>query len=252
MLIAGYNGGLAWFRKQEVVRSSKLTHTNGYIERGESIPDSLRDEPWRVFRIMGEFVDGFETMARVGPGVTVFGSARVREGHRYYELARETARRLARSGLPIITGGGPGIMEAANRGAFEAKGLSVGLNIVLPFEQKANPYLTHYVDFRYFFVRKVMFIKYARAFVIMPGGFGTMDEFFESMTLIQTEKIKAFPVFLMGSDYWAGLQDWVHEVMLSREHFISAADLDLWTMTDDPEEVVAKTLDFKPSPPPDL
>ncbi len=229
-----------------------MTHSNGYIERGESIPDSLRDEPWRVFRIMGEFVDGFETMASVGSGVSIFGSARVREGHRYYELARETARRLARSGLAVITGGGPGIMEAANRGAFEAKGQSIGLNIVLPFEQKANPYLTKFVDFRYFFIRKVMFVKYARAFVILPGGFVTMDEFFESMTLIQTEKIKAFPVFLMGSDYWSGLLDWVHEVMLSREQFISPHDPDLWTVTDDPEEVVAKTLAFKPPPRPDL
>ena len=209
------------------------------------VPDSLRDEPWRLFRIMGEFVDGFETMVSVGPGVSIFGSARVSEGQPYYELARETARNLARSGLAVITGGGPGIMEAANRGAFEVGGESVGLNIVLPFEQRANPYLTRYVDFRYFFVRKVMFMKYARAFVIMPGGFGTMDEFFESMTLIQTNKIHHFPVFLMGSDYWAGLVDWVQEVMLAREGYISPEDPNLWTVTDDPQEVVDRVLAFR-------
>jgi uncharacterized protein (TIGR00730 family) len=223
-----------------------------FVERNDSIPSSLRDEPWRIFRIMGEFVDGFEMMARVGPGVSVFGSARVHEGNRYYELARETARRLAQVGQTIITGGGPGIMEAANRGAIEGGGKSVGANIVLPFEQKANPYLTHYLNFRYFFVRKVMFVKYARAFIIMPGGFGTMDEFFESMTLIQTEKIPGFPVFLMGTDYWSGLIDWVREVMLKRERFISPEDPDLWTLTDDPEEVVAKVLDFTPAPTPDI
>ncbi|MBN2582908.1 MAG: TIGR00730 family Rossman fold protein [Planctomycetes bacterium] len=201
---------------------------------------------------MGEFVDGFEMMARVGPGVSIFGSARVHEGHRYYELTRETARRLAQVGQTVITGGGPGIMEAANRGAVEGGGKSVGVNIVLPFEQKANPYLTHFLNFRYFFIRKVMFVKYARAFVIMPGGFGTMDEFFESMTLIQTEKIPGFPVFLMGKDYWSGLLDWIREVMLKRERFISPDDPDLWTVTDDPEEVVAKVLDFTPAPTPDI
>ena len=220
---------------------------NSYRGRNghESVPDALRDEPWRLFRIMGEFVDGFETMANVGSGVSLFGSARVMEGHRYYELARETARRLARAGQPVITGGGPGIMEAANRGAFEAGGESVGLNIVLPFEQRANPYLTRYVNFRYFFVRKVMFVKYAEAFIIFPGGFGTMDEFFESLTLIQTDKIHHFPVYLMGSDYWTGLMDWVKEVMLEREGFISPEDLKLWTITDDPAEVVAGILETR-------
>lgn len=214
----------------------------------EDVADSLRDEPWRLFRIMGEFVDGFETMASAGPGVSIFGSARVSEGHRYYDLARETARRLARSGLAVITGGGPGIMEAANRGAFEAGGESIGLNIVLPFEQRANPYLTRYVDFRYFFVRKVMFVKYAMAFVIMPGGFGTMDEFFESMTLIQTNKIHHFPVFLMGKDYWQGLTDWIQKIMLERDGFISPEDPGLWTVTDDPQEVADRVLAFKAAP----
>jgi uncharacterized protein (TIGR00730 family) len=220
---------------------------NSYRGRNmhESVPDTLRDEPWRLFRIMGEFVDGFETMASVGSGVSLFGSARVMEGHRYYELARETARRLARAGQPVITGGGPGIMEAGNRGAFEAGGESIGLNIVLPFEQRANPYLTRYVNFRYFFVRKVMFVKYAEAFIIFPGGFGTMDEFFESLTLIQTNKIHHFPVYLMGSDYWAGLLDWLKEVMLEREGYISPEDVDLWTMTDDPAEVVAGILEAR-------
>lgn len=216
------------------------TYRNG--RPTNNVQDSLRDEPWRLFRIMGEFVDGFEMMASVGPGVSIFGSARVSEGHVYYDLARETARRLARAGLAVITGGGPGIMEAANRGAFEAGGESIGLNIVLPFEQRANPYLTRYVDFRYFFIRKVMFVKYAQAFIIMPGGFGTMDEFFESMTLIQTNKIHHFPVFLMGTDYWAGLMDWVRSVMLERYGFISPEDPDLWTVTDDPQVVVDRIL----------
>lgn len=211
----------------------------------ESVPDALRDEPWRLFRIMGEFVDGFETMANVGSGVSLFGSARVMEGHRYYELARETARRLAHAGEPVITGGGPGIMEAANRGAFEVGGESVGLNIVLPFEQRSNPYLTRYVNFRYFFVRKVMFVKYAEAFIIFPGGFGTMDEFFESLTLIQTDKIHHFPVYLMGADYWTGLLDWIKKTMLGHEGFISEEDLNLWTVTDDPAEVVAGIMETR-------
>ena len=212
---------------------------NGKHNSG-GMPESLRDEPWRIFRIIGEFVDGFEGMSTLGPGVTIFGSARATEGHRYYELARQTAHRLARAGLAVITGGGPGIMEAANRGAFEAGGESVGLNIVLPYEQKPNPYLTRYLDFRYFFIRKVMFVKYAQGFVIMPGGFGTMDEFFESMTLMQTDKIHHFPVFLMGSEYWGGLLGWIREVMLQREGFISPEDVNLWTLTDDPDEVVQK------------
>ncbi len=211
----------------------------------QSVPEALRDEPWRLFRIMGEFVDGFETMAKVGSGVSLFGSARVMEGHRYYELARETARRLARAGQPVITGGGPGIMEAANRGAFEAGGESVGLNIVLPFEQRANPYLTHYVNFRYFFVRKVMFVKYAEAFIIFPGGFGTLDEFFESLTLIQTDKIHHFPVFLMGSDFWTPMLDWIKETMLEREGFVAPEDLNLWTVSDDPAEVVARIVETR-------
>jgi hypothetical protein len=217
-------------------------------EQEISIPDSLRDEPWRIFRIMSEFVDGFETMARVGFGVTIFGSARSEPGHRYYELARDTGRRLARAGLTVITGGGPGVMEAANRGAFEAGGQSVGLNIVLPFEQRANPYLTRYIDFRYFFVRKVMFLKYARALVVLPGGFGTLDELFEALTLIQTNKIHAFPVFLLGSDYWKGLLEWTRETMLARESFISPDDMNLFEVTDDPEEVVAKIQAFQLHP----
>ena len=220
------------------------TYRNNGKSNGQGMPESLRDEPWRIFRIMGEFVDGFEAMASLGPGVTIFGSARVTEGHPYYELARQTAHRLARAGVAVITGGGPGIMEAANRGAFEAGGESVGLNIVLPFEQKANPYLTRYVDFRYFFVRKVMFVKYAQGFVFLPGGFGTMDEFFESMTLIQTGKIHHFPVFLMGAEYWKGLLNWIREIMAGGEGFISQPDLNLWTVTDDPQEVVEKVLAF--------
>lgn len=191
---------------------------------------------WRIFRIMAEFVDGFETMTRIGPAITVFGSARTKPNEPYYEKARQLGALMAKRNFAVITGGGPGIMEAANRGAQEAGGVSVGLNISLPMEQKANPYQGISLNHHYFFVRKVMFVKYSHAFVCFPGGFGTMDEAFESLTLIQTLKIEPFPVILIGTDFWTGLIEWMRATML--EHFacINAADLNLFRMTDDLEQ----------------
>jgi uncharacterized protein (TIGR00730 family) len=187
---------------------------------------------------MAEFVEGFEEMHNLGPAVTIFGSARATEDMKSYQLARDTARELAKSGFAVLSGGGPGIMEAANRGAKEGGGKSVGLNIDLPFEQSSNPYLDLSIDFRYFFVRKVMLIKYACAFVICPGGFGTLDEFFESMTLVQTKKIKNFPIVLMGDKYYDGLIDWIRGSMLEAGA-IDEDDMNMFHRTDDPKEVVS-------------
>jgi uncharacterized protein (TIGR00730 family) len=200
--------------------------------------DALRHESWRVLRVMSEFVDSFDTLARIGPAISVFGSSRTPEGDRYYRLAVECTRKLADKGFAVITGGGPGIMEAANRGASEAGGVSVGLNISLPMEQRPNPYQNVEIDFRYFFVRKVCFVKYARGFVIFPGGFGTMDEFFESLTLMQTLKVVPFPVVLIGSDFWSGLIDWLRGTMEERFETISPEDFDLFHLTDDLDEAV--------------
>jgi uncharacterized protein (TIGR00730 family) len=194
-------------------------------------------DTWRVFRIMGEFVEGFDELATITRGVSIFGSARTQPDNPQYKAAQETAALLARAGYAVITGGGPGIMEAANRGAFEAGGLSIGCNIELPFEQKPNPYLTRSLTFKYFFVRKTMFVKYSTAFIIFPGGFGTLDELFEALTLIQTRKIKNFPVVLFGSAYWKGMVEWVTELMLN-EGKIGEADLRMLNLTDLPEEVV--------------
>lgn len=194
---------------------------------------SAAEETWRVFRIMSEFVEGFETMSRVPPAVSVFGSARSEPDDPYYALAEQLAGELVRRDFAVITGGGPGIMEAANKGAAEAGGVSVGLNIYLPEEQEANPYQTVTLDFRYFFCRKVMFVKYAVAFVCFPGGFGTMDEFFESMTLIQTQKVQPFPVILIGRDFWSPLIDWLREYQLTRHGYIGKEDLALFEITDD-------------------
>jgi uncharacterized protein (TIGR00730 family) len=200
-------------------------------------PDFTQSDPWRVFRIMGEFVEGFDTLARIAPAVTVFGSARVPPDHPQYALARETARLLGEAGFGIITGGGPGIMEAANRGAKDAGVESIGCNIELPFEQGTNAYVDIAINFRYFFVRKTMFVKYAEAFVIFPGGFGTLDELFEALTLIQTGKVRDFPVILVGTEYWGGLLRWVRETLLA-EGKVSPDDVDLLVVTDSPAEVV--------------
>ncbi|UCG15458.1 MAG: TIGR00730 family Rossman fold protein [Phycisphaerales bacterium] len=196
------------------------------------------EETWRVFRIMSEFVEGFELMSRCEAAVSVFGSARVVPKHKYYQMAEALGRELARRGFATMTGGGPGIMEAANKGAYEAGGTSIGLNIYLPEEQAANLYQNVAMDFRYFFCRKVMFVKYAVAFVCFPGGFGTMDEFFESMTLIQTDKTPQFPVILMGSDFWGPLVGWMRESQMAKNAFISPEDLDLFIVTDDVKQAV--------------
>ena len=198
--------------------------------------DFTHTDPWRVLRIQSEFVEGFDALAALGPAVTLFGSARTLESDPMYAAALETARLLGKTGLSIITGGGPGIMEAANRGARAAGATSVGLNIELPFEQHVNPYVDIPVEFRYFFVRKTMLIRYAQAFVIFPGGFGTMDELFEALTLIQTGKIKNFPVILFGVSYWKGLLDWSRQTLLA-EGKVSEEDLSLLMSTDDPEQV---------------
>ena len=196
----------------------------------------IHTDPWRVLRIMGEFVEGFDALAELGQAVTVFGSARVRPGDPMYAAAEELAGLLGAAGFAIITGGGPGIMEAANRGARAVGARSVGLNIELPFEQGINQYVDIAIEFRYFFVRKTMFVKYAQAFVIFPGGFGTMDELFEALTLIQTGKVQNFPVILYGSSYWSGLVDWLRATMLA-EGKIAPADLDLLVISDSLEEV---------------
>jgi len=206
---------------------------------GEFSYRTAAEETWRLFRIISEFVEGFEVMSRTGPAVSIFGSARTTPDDPYYEQARRIASEIAKDGFAVITGGGPGIMEAANRGAFEAGGTSVGLNISLPMEQEPNPYQNVRLDFHYFFVRKVMFVKYATAFVILPGGFGTMDEFFESMTLIQTRKIRPMKVVLIGKRFWDPLLDWMRTTMLETHGNISAGDLDLFFTTDDVSEAVS-------------
>jgi uncharacterized protein (TIGR00730 family) len=216
--------------------STRATDDERLLERPQR-PEFLDSDPWRALRILSEFVEGFDALAEIGPAVTVFGSARTAAGHPTYELARRVGRLLAQAGYAVITGGGPGVMEAANRGCREGGGMSVGCNIELPHEQALNPYVDLGIDFRYFFARKTMFVKYADAFVIMPGGFGTMDELFESLTLIQTGKIRHFPVILVGIDYWRGLLDWARDVMLP-EGTITAADLALLKLTDDPDEVL--------------
>jgi uncharacterized protein (TIGR00730 family) len=207
----------------------------GLLQRQED-PGFVHTDPWRVLRIMGEFVDGFDVLARVGMAVTVFGSARAKEDSPYYAAAREVGQGLAERGYAVITGGGPGVMEAANRGASEAGGLSIGCNIELPHEQSPNPYANLSIDFRYFFVRKTMFVKYSEAFVVFPGGLGTLDELFEALTLIQTAKVKRFPVVLFGTEYWSGLLEWMNQRLLA-ERMVSAGDLELIQVVDTAAEV---------------
>ncbi|HEX8424225.1 MAG TPA: TIGR00730 family Rossman fold protein [Pyrinomonadaceae bacterium] len=194
-------------------------------------------DTWRVFRIMGEFVEGFDELATVTRGVPIFGSARTSPDSPYYASAQETAALLVRAGFAVITGGGPGIMEAANRGALEAEGVSIGCNIELPFEQRPNPYQTRSLTFNYFFVRKTMFVKYSTAFIIFPGGFGTLDELFEALTLIQTRKVRNFPVVLVGKQFWSGMMDWLKDALLA-EQTISQEDYLLLRLTDSPAEAV--------------
>jgi uncharacterized protein (TIGR00730 family) len=217
-----------------------MTEDRKLLER--TAPAFLDTDPWRALRILSEFVEGFDAMAEVGPAITVFGSARVHEGSPAYDQAREIGRLLAKAGYAVITGGGPGVMEAANRGCQEGGGLSVGCNIELPHEQDINPYVDLGVEFRYFFARKVMFVKYADGFVIMPGGFGTMDELFEALTLIQTGKIRHFPIVLVGSKFFGGLVDFIRATLLE-QGMISAADVDLVSVTDDPAEAVRMVIE---------
>jgi uncharacterized protein (TIGR00730 family) len=214
-----------------------LTDDEVLLRSPEPEDEYKTSDSWRVFRIMGEFVDGFDNLATITRGVSVFGSARTSESDEYYQAARETGRLLAEAGFEIITGGGPGIMEAANRGAFEAGAVSIGCNIELPFEQMPNRYLTRSLSFKYFFVRKTMFIKYSNAYMIFPGGFGTMDELFEALTLIQTRKIRNFPVVLFGSQYWRGLLAWLTSTMLNEKN-INPEDLSLIHLTDSPADAV--------------
>ncbi len=198
--------------------------------------DFAREDTWRIFRIMSEFVEGFEVLSKVGPAVSIFGSSRLKPNDKFYKLAQKVTYLLAKAGYAVITGGGPGIMEAGNKGAKKAKGKSIGLNIQIPQEQKPNPYIDTLLDFHYFFVRKVMFVKYAKAFVILPGGYGTLDELFESLNLIQTGRIEKFPVVLVGKDYWQGLFDWFKSKVL-KKGCISKVDLKIFTVVDTAEEV---------------
>jgi uncharacterized protein (TIGR00730 family) len=212
----------------------KLPNQHSELIRGSLAPDAK--DVWRIFRIMSEFVEGFEEMASIGPAVSIFGSARTKPEDKYFKLAEETARLLAKEKFSIITGGGPGIMEAANKGAFETGGKSVGLNITLPQEQEANRYQTLSLDFHYFYARKVMFVKYASAFICFPGGYGTLDEFFETITLIQTLKVEAFPIILFGSEYWSGLEKWLREQLIPR--YIDSEDIEIFKIVDDPKDAV--------------
>jgi uncharacterized protein (TIGR00730 family) len=214
-----------------------LKRNNGYRDSEKQyVIDALAEDSWRLFRIMGEFVQGFEEMSDVEQAVTIFGSARLKEDHPCFEKAEKLARMFAESGYTVLTGGGPGIMEAGNKGAFEAGGRSIGLNITLPHEQAPNPYQTDSVDFRYFFVRKVMLVKYSMAFVVFPGGFGTIDELFEALTLIQTKKILPFPVYLVGVEFWQGLVQWLQDTLLEAGT-ISEKDLYLFKVVDEVERI---------------
>ena len=221
-----------------VVPSQRPPADKMLLERSTIEELAHHADPWRVLRILSEFVEGFDALNEVGPAVTVFGSARATPDDPYYAAGRKLGAALAKRGFAVITGGGPGIMEAVNRGCQEAGGLSVGCNIELPDEQELNAYVDLGVEFRYFFVRKNMFVKYARGFVIFPGGLGTLDELFESLTLAQTGKIEHFPIVLFGTEYWTGLLDWMRKVVLGRKA-ISPQDMDLMTLTDDPEEAAA-------------
>ncbi|MEW6258505.1 MAG: TIGR00730 family Rossman fold protein [Thermodesulfobacteriota bacterium] len=208
------------------------------METRQYVIDNLSlGESWRMFRIIGEFVEGIETLHKIGPAVSIFGSARVKPEEDAYKMAEALGARFARQKIAVITGGGGGIMEAANKGAAEAGGVSVGMNIHLPFEQKPNPYANVQIEFKYFFIRKVMFVKYAMAYIVLPGGFGTLDELFEAVTLIQTRRIKPFPVILMGSDYWNGLLQWIRKHLLTDKR-ISPEDMEILQVMDDPDAVV--------------
>lgn len=224
-------------KQEEKIRRAFAEKDWSEIKAGDS---------WQIFKIMSEFVEGFEKMSKIGPCVSVFGSARTKPENKYYQLAEEISEKLCREGYGVITGGGPGIMEAANKGAKTGKGKSVGLNIRLPFEQSSNIYVDHdkNINFDYFFVRKTIFLKYSQGFIAMPGGFGTLDELFESLTLVQTSKIAHFPVILVGTEYWGGLIDWIRKTMLEKEHNVNPSDLELFHLVDTADEAVAIINEF--------
>jgi uncharacterized protein (TIGR00730 family) len=207
------------------------------MEKQFVVDDLTLGEPWRLFKIMGEFVDGVDTLHDLGPAVSIFGSARIKPNDAVYKKAEKIAELFVKKGFSVITGGGGGIMEAANKGAADAGGTSVGLNILLPFEQEPNPFSNVKLDFKYFFIRKVMFIKYASAYIILPGGFGTLDELFEAVTLVQTRRIRPFPLILVDSEYWAGLIDWIKDKLLAEKR-ISSEEIEILQIMDDPEEIV--------------
>lgn len=209
-------------------------------------PEIKSSNSWNIFKVMAEFVDGYDTLAKIGPCVSVFGSARTKPGTKYYEMAVDIGKKLADAGLGVITGGGPGIMEAGNKGASQGKGASVGLNIELPFEQSSNEYIDpdKVIDFNFFFVRKVMFMKYAQGFIVLPGGFGTLDELFEALTLVQTQKTAKFPIILVGSEFWSGMIDWIKQVMLEQEANISPEDMYLFKLVDTADEAVNEIFEF--------
>ena len=211
----------------------KQQHHKGWNE-------TKTNDSWAIFKIMGEFVSGYEKMSRIGPCVSIFGSARTKPDDKYYKLTEKIAEKIVEAGYGVITGGGPGIMEAGNKGAHLAGGTSVGLNIELPFEQHDNPYIdaNKNLDFDYFFVRKVMFVKYSQGFVVMPGGFGTLDELFEALTLIQTKKIEKFPIIMVGTEFWKGVIDWIKDTLLKKFENVSATDLDLFHLVDTEDEVI--------------
>ncbi|MBU5424672.1 TIGR00730 family Rossman fold protein [Cellulomonas hominis] len=230
---SGYRKGPVLLRRGQI----PATTSDQRLLSGGDGADWLHGDPWRVMRIQSEFVEGFGALAELGPAVSVFGSARTLPDHPDFQLGEQVGRRLAEAGYAVITGGGPGIMSAANKGASEAGGLSVGLGIELPFEQGMNPWVDLGVNFRYFFARKTMFVKYAEGFIVLPGGFGTFDELFEALTLVQTHKVTEFPIVLVGSDYWTGMLDWLRGPVLERG-MIREADLELLRLVDDPEEAV--------------
>jgi len=238
-----------------IIEKRKKKHLKVFREEDKYIRAAFEDKDWHhikssdswaIFKIMAEFVDGFEKLAKIGPCISIFGSARTHEDNKYYQMAKKIASLLVKSGYGVITGGGPGIMEAGNRGANEARGKSVGLNIQLPFEQENNIYIDpdKLISFDYFFVRKVMFVRYSQGFIGMPGGFGTLDELFEALTLIQTKKIGRFPIVLVGSEYWNGLKKWLYETVFDLEANISEGDFDIFHIVDTPEETVKIINDF--------
>lgn len=231
--------GPAKFRGRTMLRRGQFDRstTDQRLLDSRGPTDWVHTDPWRVLRIQSEFVEGFGALAELGPAISVFGSARTKADHPHYALAEELGRKLTEAGFAVVTGGGPGVMEAANKGASEAGGVSVGLGIELPFETGLNQYVDRGLNFRYFFARKTMFVKYAQGFVVLPGGFGTFDELFEALTLVQTEKVTSFPIVLLGKDYWSGLVDWVKNTVLA-EGKVSPGDLEIFHVTDDVDEAV--------------